>query len=85
MGTSTRITPASVLIASSADFHHWTAPEPLIGPLQGQHSELVLTAAGFHQHDGTLIAYFGQYEYDADAIRSGIKRAEITGIRGCGP
>jgi hypothetical protein len=62
-----------VLIASAADFHHWTAPEPLVGPLAGQHSELVLTAAGFHQHDGTLIAYFGQYEYNAEAIQRGIK------------
>ena len=62
-----------VLIASTEDFSHWTAPEPLIGPLQGQHSELVLTAAGFHQHEGALIAYFGQYEYSAEAIRNGIK------------
>jgi hypothetical protein len=62
-----------VLITSAADFQHWTAPEPLIGPLQGHHSELVLTAAGFHQHAGTLIAYFGQYEYSAQAIRDGIK------------
>lgn len=62
-----------VLIASAADFDHWTTPAPLIGPLQGQHSELVLTAAGFHQHDGTLIAYFGQYEYTADAIHNGLK------------
>jgi hypothetical protein len=62
-----------VLIASAAEFGHWTTPEPLIGPLTGQHSELVLTAAGFHQHDGTLIAYVGQYEYAAEAIHNGIK------------
>ena len=42
-----------VLIASAEDFAHWTAPEPLVGPLQGRHSELVLTAAGFHQHEGS--------------------------------
>jgi hypothetical protein len=62
-----------VLIASAADFDHWTTPEPLVGPLMGHHSELVLTAAGFHQYDGTLVAYFGQYEYTAQAIRDGIK------------
>ena len=62
-----------VLIASTEDFGHWTAPEPLVGPLEGQHSELVLTAAGFHQYDGTLIAYFGRYEYSAEATRNGIK------------
>ncbi len=41
-----------VLIASSADFKHWTEPRALVGPLHGKHSELVLTAAGFHQHAG---------------------------------
>ncbi len=62
-----------VLIASAAEFGHWTTPEPLIGPLAGHHSELVLTAAGFHQHADTLVAYFGQYEYSAEAIRNGIE------------
>ena len=69
-----------VLIASAADFYHWTTPEPLVGPLMGQHSELVLTAAGFHQHASTLIAYFGQYEYNAAAIRNG-RRLKPSGGR----
>ena len=64
-----------VLIVSSADWSHWTEPAPLVGPLQGDHSELVQTAAGFHQHGETLIAYFGQYEYSAEAIRNGIENA----------
>lgn len=62
-----------VLIASSVDFHTWTEPRPLVGPLQGKHSELVLTAAGFHQHGGTLVAYLGAYEYTPQAVRDGIR------------
>ena len=57
-----------VLMASSADFHTWTQPEPLVDTLQGRHSELVLTAAGFHQHGGTLVAYYGQYEYSPEFL-----------------
>ena len=59
-----------VLIASSADFHTWTQPQPLVDSLQGKHSLLVLTAAGFHHHQGTLVAYFGQYEYTEEALRN---------------
>ncbi len=62
-----------VLIASAAAFDRWSAPEPLIGPLAGRHSELVLTASGFHQHEGVLVAYCGQYEYSAEAIHAGIR------------
>ncbi len=65
-----------VLTASSADWSHWTEPAPLVGPIQGDHSELVLTAAGFHQHSGKLIVYAGQYEYTAAAVRAGIKGGE---------
>ncbi len=61
-----------VLIASSADFADWTEPEALVGPIAGKHSEVILTAAGFHQYDDELIAYYGQYEYTAEAIARGI-------------
>lgn len=61
-----------ILIASSADFAEWTEPEPLVGPLDGKHSEVTLTAAGFHQHDDELIAYYGLYEYTAEATARGI-------------
>lgn len=60
-----------VLYSTSGNFQDWTAPTPLVDSLPGEHSELVLTAAGFHQHDGTLVAYFGQYEYQADALVDG--------------
>lgn len=52
-----------VLVSSSPDFVNWTPPVPLIGTLQGKHSDLVLTAAGFHQYAGRLVAYVGVYEY----------------------
>lgn len=60
-----------VLISSSSDFHHWSKPLPLVDSLQGNHSEVVLTAAGFHQYNDTLIAYFGLYEYQPDNIENG--------------
>ena len=50
-----------VLLASSADFQHWTTPRPLVDSVTEQGVERVLTAAGFHQHNGTLVAYFGNY------------------------
>ena len=60
-----------VLLSTSEDFQHWAPPRPLVDTLQGKHSELVLTAAGFHQHEGTLAAYFGQYEYTPDCFEDG--------------
>lgn len=51
-----------VLVASSADFSTWTDPRPLVDSLtDAEGVERVLTAAGFHEHDGTLVAYFGNY------------------------
>ena len=64
-----------VLIATSSDFSHWSEPRPLVGPLDGKHSQLILTAAGFHQHAGLLVAYFGQYEYTPQGLKNGIRMA----------
>ena len=51
-----------VLMATSADFKIWTTPRPLVDSVKDATGvERVLTAAGFHQHDGTLVAYFGNY------------------------
>lgn len=61
-----------ILTASSSDFVEWSEPHPLIDTLQGKHSELILTAAGFHQYDGELIAYYGQYEYLPEALQETI-------------
>lgn len=60
-----------VLLSTSPDFYRWTKPEPLADIRMGEHSELVLTAAGFHEHAGTLTAYFGQYEYAKENIENG--------------
>ncbi len=51
-----------VLISSSQDFHHWTAPKPLVDSVtDSQGVERVLTASGFHEHAGVLTAYVGNY------------------------
>jgi len=60
-----------VLLSASEDFTDWSEPRPLIDTRQGKHSELVLTAAGWHEHNGTLVAYAGQYEYTPDALKDG--------------
>lgn len=52
-----------VLWATSDDGTHWSTPLPLVDSLKGAHgAELVLTAAGFHEHGGTLVAYFASYD-----------------------
>ena len=62
-----------VLVASSTDFYTWSEPTPLVDALPGEHSELVLTAAGFYQHGATLVAYYGQYEYTQESLREGVR------------
>ncbi|NLA52480.1 MAG: exo-alpha-sialidase, partial [Alcaligenaceae bacterium] len=68
-----------VLISSSENFYDWTEPKPLIDSKMGKHSEVVLTAAGFHQYQGTLVAYYGQYEYKPDNIENGACKKLGTG------
>jgi len=63
-----------VLTAQSDDFLHWSGPAPLVDSLRGKHSELVLTPDGFHEHAGTLVAYFSQYEYRAECLEGGKRR-----------
>ncbi len=58
-----------VLLASSADFRNWTTPKPLVDSVTEQGVERVLTAAGFHQHEGTLVAYFGNYGPQKETTR----------------
>ncbi|TMV46868.1 hypothetical protein FE783_24840 [Paenibacillus mesophilus] len=68
-----------VLMAVSDDFLHWSTPRPLIDTTRGVHSDLVLTAAGFHQHEGTLVAYYGQYEYKPEHLENGSRKAGDKG------
>ncbi len=65
-----------VLMATAEDFSNWSEPSPLVDSLPGKHSELVLTAAGFHEHEGTLVAYYGQYEYKETALVDGARRTD---------
>ena len=68
-----------VLISTSEDFTSWSDPYPLIDVLQGEHSELILTAAGFHEYKGTLTVYFGQYEYKPLMFESGQSLSSAKG------
>lgn len=52
-----------VLLCRSADGLHWSAPQVLVRPEQVTYPEGVLTAGGFHVHEGVLTAYFGHYAY----------------------
>lgn len=51
-----------LLLSSSSNFTTWTEPRPLVDSVKDSNGvERVLTAAGFHQYAGTLVAYFGNY------------------------
>lgn len=51
-----------VVFATSTDFFHWSAPKALALPsVYSGDTPNVLTAAGFHQYKGRLVAYFGEY------------------------
>jgi len=51
-----------ILISTAANFGEWSVPRPLVDSTTDANGvERVLTAAGFHQHCGTLVAYFANY------------------------
>jgi BNR repeat-like domain len=51
-----------VLFSTSKDFFSWSKPRLLSIPSVYHNDTLnVLTAAGFHQFDDTLVAYYGEY------------------------
>jgi hypothetical protein len=51
-----------VVFSVSKDFFHWSAPQVLAEPSAYNDTLFnVLTAAGFHQHKDTLVAYYGEY------------------------
>jgi hypothetical protein len=59
-----------VLLSSAREFRAWSEPRVLAAPSVGPDGrENVLTAAGFHQHDGTLVAYFAEYGPEKQATR----------------
>ncbi len=70
-----------VLLSTSADFNHWTTPILLAEPgLDKEGKERVLTAGGFHQHERTLVAYFGDYNY----FKNGTRLGAVTKTGGSG-
>ena len=51
-----------VVCAVSKDFFHWSKPMVLAVPnTYNKDTQNVLTAAGFHQFNDTLVAYYGEY------------------------
>lgn len=62
-----------VLMSASRDGLSWESPWPLIDSMAGKHSELVLTAAGFHQQADLLVAYAGAYEYNMQRLKAGTR------------
>ncbi len=51
-----------VVFSVSSDFLNWSAPKVLATPSMYKADTLnVLTAAGFHQFNDTLVAYYGEY------------------------
>lgn len=51
-----------VVFSTSADFIHWSQAKVLAEPSSWKGDTLnVLTAAGFHQFNDTLVAYYGEY------------------------
>jgi hypothetical protein len=71
-----------VLMASSGDFRDWSVPTPLLDTQPGRYGDMVLTAAGFHQHRGRLTAYAGRYEYARDALQNGRRYPDGRGHLG---
>lgn len=56
-----------VLYATSEDGVAWSLHQYLFPTQEG----IVLTACGFHQHEGTLIAYAGSYAYAPENVECG--------------
>ncbi|WP_158289359.1 exo-alpha-sialidase [Paenibacillus flagellatus] len=73
-----------VMIAASDDFRTWSPPRPLVDSMPGKHAPAVLTAAGFHEHGETLVAYFGKYEYEPDQLENGSRKPGDRGHTGTG-
>jgi hypothetical protein len=59
-----------VLISSCERFDRWSEPVPLVDSVRDERGmERVLTAAGFHQSRGTLVAYFANYGLHKEGTR----------------
>lgn len=58
-----------VVFATSEDHAKtWSAPRPIALPGKGRFAERVLVNSGIRVHDGTLIAYYGDWDYSDEAL-----------------
>ncbi len=64
-----------VLMSTSRDFEQWTPSRPLWDSTMGQERDLTLTAAGLYAHEGTLVAYAGQWEYPDSFLEDAHRKA----------
>lgn len=58
-----------VMIAESPDGEKWRNPRPLLTPAMLGDAKKVLTACGFHVYRGTLVVYYGSYNYKTASLQ----------------
>ena len=69
-----------MIATSDDDGATWSAARPLIGRRPGEFGEAVVTSMGLRVHDGRMIAYWGHYDYTAEAHR--LLLEQTTGLNG---
>lgn len=60
-----------IMKSESEDFENWSEPYVFVDTISGKHSDIVLTACGFHQHEDMLVAYVSEFEYTPDNVVDG--------------
>ena len=60
-----------VMLATSTDFINWSAPRIFVPTEKGRYHDLTRYAEGWNQHQGTLVAYYTQFEHHPDALVDG--------------
>ena len=55
----------------------WSEPTILVGPQPGRVGDAVVTAEGIHVHEGTLVAYYGYYDYNERGVRTHLERGNF--------
>ncbi|MBE6633635.1 MAG: hypothetical protein E7620_04735 [Ruminococcaceae bacterium] len=58
-----------VMLAESADGLQWEKHRPIVTPELLGDPTRVLTAAGFHTHEGRLYLYYGSYNYEQESLQ----------------
>ncbi len=70
MGIRDEESPGEKVVFATSDDkgRTWSAPRTIAAPARGQFADRVLVNSGIRVHDGMLIAYYGDWEYSADAL-----------------